>query len=33
MVGLGQAMVYSMKGCEKDIEAIIGNQGDDAGFR
>ena len=33
VIRVGQAMVYSMKGCEKDIEAIIGNQGDDAGFR
>nr|GFB28126.1 RNA-directed DNA polymerase, eukaryota, reverse transcriptase zinc-binding domain protein [Tanacetum cinerariifolium] len=30
VIRVGQAMGYSMKGCEKDIEAIIGNQGDDS---
>ncbi|GKE89022.1 hypothetical protein Tco_1566497, partial [Tanacetum coccineum] len=29
VIRVGQAMGYSMEGCEKDIEAIIGNQGDD----
>nr|GFA34889.1 RNA-directed DNA polymerase, eukaryota, nucleotide-binding alpha-beta plait domain protein [Tanacetum cinerariifolium] len=29
VIRVGQAMGFSMEGCEKDIEAIIGNQGDD----
>ncbi|GKC08254.1 RNA-directed DNA polymerase, eukaryota, nucleotide-binding alpha-beta plait domain protein [Tanacetum coccineum] len=33
MIRVGQAMGYSMEGCEKDIESIIRNQGDDVGFR
>ncbi|GKB41872.1 hypothetical protein Tco_0886814 [Tanacetum coccineum] len=33
VIRVGQAMGYSMEGCEKDIEAIIGNQGDDVVFR
>nr|GEZ05293.1 RNA-directed DNA polymerase, eukaryota, nucleotide-binding alpha-beta plait domain protein [Tanacetum cinerariifolium] len=33
VIWVGQAMGYSMEGCEKDVEAIIGNQGDDMVFR
>nr|GEZ38710.1 RNA-directed DNA polymerase, eukaryota, reverse transcriptase zinc-binding domain protein [Tanacetum cinerariifolium] len=33
VIRVGQAMGYSMEGCEKDIESIIRNQGDDAVFR
>ncbi|GJS20249.1 RNA-directed DNA polymerase, eukaryota [Tanacetum coccineum] len=29
VIRVGQAMGYSMEGCEKDVESIIGNQGDD----
>ncbi|GKA40924.1 RNA-directed DNA polymerase, eukaryota, partial [Tanacetum coccineum] len=31
VIKVGQAMGYSMEGCEKDVETIIGNQGDDIG--
>nr|GEW69158.1 RNA-directed DNA polymerase, eukaryota, reverse transcriptase zinc-binding domain protein [Tanacetum cinerariifolium] len=31
VIRVGQAIGFSMEGCEKDIEAIIGNQGDDVG--
>nr|GEW54986.1 RNA-directed DNA polymerase, eukaryota [Tanacetum cinerariifolium] len=30
VIRVGQAMGYSMKGCEKDVESIIENQGDEA---
>ncbi|GJZ61154.1 RNA-directed DNA polymerase, eukaryota [Tanacetum coccineum] len=33
VIRVGQAMGYSMEGCEKDFELIIGNQGDDVVFR
>ena len=33
MIRIGRAMGYSMEGCEKDIESIIGIQGDDVVFR
>ncbi|GKF43653.1 hypothetical protein Tco_0130205, partial [Tanacetum coccineum] len=33
VIWVGQAMGYSIEGCEKDVEAIIGNQGDDVVFR
>ncbi|GJT09551.1 RNA-directed DNA polymerase, eukaryota [Tanacetum coccineum] len=33
VIKVGQAMGFSMEGCEKDIESIIGNQGDDLVFR
>nr|GEW08186.1 hypothetical protein [Tanacetum cinerariifolium] len=29
VIKVGQAMGFSMEGCEKDIKSIIGNQGDD----
>nr|GEV61148.1 RNA-directed DNA polymerase, eukaryota [Tanacetum cinerariifolium] len=31
MIRVGQAMGFSMEGCEKDIQNIIGKQGDDLG--
>nr|GEX61821.1 hypothetical protein [Tanacetum cinerariifolium] len=33
VIRVGQAMGFAMKGCEKDIEAIIGNQGAGMVFR
>ncbi|GJW55709.1 RNA-directed DNA polymerase, eukaryota [Tanacetum coccineum] len=33
VIRVGQAMGFSMGGCEKDIEDIIGNQGEDGVFR
>nr|GEZ39854.1 hypothetical protein [Tanacetum cinerariifolium] len=33
VIRVGQAIGYSMEGCEKDVEAIIGSQGDDVVFR
>ncbi|GJU57503.1 RNA-directed DNA polymerase, eukaryota [Tanacetum coccineum] len=33
VIRVGRAMGYDMKGCEKDVEAIIGNQGDVSVFR
>nr|GEZ11567.1 hypothetical protein [Tanacetum cinerariifolium] len=33
VIRVGQTMGYSMEGCEKDIESIIRNQGDDVVFR
>nr|GEW05305.1 RNA-directed DNA polymerase, eukaryota, reverse transcriptase zinc-binding domain protein [Tanacetum cinerariifolium] len=33
VIRVGQVMGYSMEGCEKDIESIIGNQGAEGGFR
>ncbi|GJT93300.1 hypothetical protein Tco_1082145 [Tanacetum coccineum] len=33
MIRVGQAMGYSMDGCVKDFEFIIGNQGDEAVLR
>ncbi|GJQ94657.1 RNA-directed DNA polymerase, eukaryota [Tanacetum coccineum] len=33
MIRVGQAMGFSMEGCEKDIQNIIGKQGEDLGFR
>ena len=33
VIKVGQAMGFSMEGCEKDIETIIGNQGADLVFR
>nr|GFB80654.1 hypothetical protein [Tanacetum cinerariifolium] len=33
VIRVGQAMGYSIEGCEKDIESIIRNQRDDAVFR
>ncbi|GJW26521.1 RNA-directed DNA polymerase, eukaryota [Tanacetum coccineum] len=33
VIRVGQAMGYSMDGCERDIEAIIRRQGDDMGFK
>nr|GEY19691.1 RNA-directed DNA polymerase, eukaryota [Tanacetum cinerariifolium] len=33
VIRVGQAMGFSMKGCEKDVENIIGNQGDETVFK
>nr|GFB75788.1 RNA-directed DNA polymerase, eukaryota [Tanacetum cinerariifolium] len=33
VIRVGQVMGYSMEGCKKDIESIIGNQGAEGGFR
>ncbi|GJR98416.1 hypothetical protein Tco_0270590 [Tanacetum coccineum] len=33
VIRVGQAMGYSMEGCEKDVGFIIGKQGDDVGFK
>nr|GFC56719.1 RNA-directed DNA polymerase, eukaryota [Tanacetum cinerariifolium] len=33
VIHVGQAMGYSMEGCEKDIASIIGNQGEEVVFR
>ncbi|GJY80160.1 hypothetical protein Tco_0492911 [Tanacetum coccineum] len=32
VIKVGQAMGYTMEGCEKDFVSIIGNQGADVGF-
>nr|GFD46707.1 RNA-directed DNA polymerase, eukaryota [Tanacetum cinerariifolium] len=33
VIRVGQVMGYSIEGCKKDIESIIGNQGAEGGFR
>nr|GEZ02589.1 RNA-directed DNA polymerase, eukaryota [Tanacetum cinerariifolium] len=33
VIRVEQVMGYSMEGCKKDIESIIGNQGAEGGFR
>lgn len=33
IIKVGQSMGYTMEGCAKDLENIIGNQGDDNAFR
>ena len=33
VIRVGQAMGYSMEGCEKDVESIIRNKGEETVFR
>ena len=33
LIRVGQSMGYDMEGCSRDIERIIGTQGDKDGFR